>query len=815
MLWRNLVYAARSLRANPGFTAIAVLTVALGIGANTAIFSLVDAVLLRPLPYARSRELVTLKDDIRSLNLRNIGMSVPEMDDLRDRSGVFAELSASWAFTGNLTGSDRPERIQAVAVSPNYFEMLGAKPQIGRVFGPEDRADGFAETVILSDTGWRRLFGGDAHALGKKIRLDNDLYEVVGVMPPGFRHPGPSQDAIDAWFTCGFRAAPFAAPPQRAARLIPGALARLQPGLTLEQAQAKLDSFTDGLALQYPDVYRAGSRWNVRLTGLQEDLSGDLRTTLLLVFGAVLCVLLICCVSLANLVVARALARHREIAIRRALGAPWGELARQLLSESLLLAGLGGALGWVAVLFAAPLLPRVIPVQLPVGEIAVDGPVLWFAVAASLVTGFLFGLAPLVPILRTDVVAHLREGGRGRSASASQTRLRSVLVGCEVALSLALMMSAGLLLRSFWNLYGVDPGFKPQNLLVASIWLPIPNDPAKQVYRTPETRNSFAREVLRRARTLPGVEYAAIGNSGAVPFTGSSSVNFRPEGFVFPHGQEALAQQMAVSPDFFRAMGAKLLRGRVFTESDEKGPVVVLVDETLASRYWPGQDAVGKRLAAGRSRDWLTIAGVVSNLKTQSMEAPDTPHIYYSIYQRSTFDLRVLLRLSRDPAPLASALRHEIQTIDPDLPVAGVRTMQEVIDESLVQRRFQLRMIGAFAGVALLLAALGIYGVTAFWVSQRAQEIGIRIALGAQSGEVVRLVLGQGLRLTVWGLGAGLAISIPLARALRSLLFGTGYLDPWTLAAVPLVLAATAAAACYLPARRATRLNPISTLRAE
>ncbi len=813
---QDLLYALRMLRRNPGFMLVAGLTLALGIGANTAIFSLVDAVLLRPLPYPEPQELVSVKDDLRGLGLTDVGMSLQELQDFVERSGVFESISATWPISANLTGSDQPERVEALAVSPDYFRILGAPVQLGRPFGPQDRAAGFAEAAILSDGLWRRLFGGDPHILGKQIRLDTDLYTVVGVMPPGFRHPGKTVlGNVEVWITAGFAAAPFPVPPQRSIRMIPGAIGRLKRGTSVAQAQLQLEAFSAGLAQAFPKEYPAAAKWTPRLTPLHEELTGNLRTTLLLVFGAVFFVLLICCVSIANLTVAKAIGRQREISVRRALGASLGSLVRQLLTESLVISLLGGAAGWAVAAWAAPILPLLVPVALPVAEIGVNGPVLWFALAISLLAGLAFGMAPIVPMARTNVVTSLKEGSRGSTVGAGHNRLRSVLVGCEIAFSLMLMVVAGLLLHSFWNLNRVDPGFNPKNVLVAGLWLPVPNDPAQSRYGKPAERQALVREILRHVRALPGVEWAAVGNGTAIPLMGSNSAEFHPEGFTGNAGEQPIAEVTSVSSDFFRVLETRLVRGRVFNETDDSGNRVTVVDEATVQRAWPNQDPIGKRLAVGPGGPLATVVGVVENVKTSSFAAPNSPHIYFSIYQRSGPAMAIYLRTGQNPGGLAEAVRREVRNVDADLPVFGIRTMEEVVSRSLAERRFQLQAIGAFALVALLLAAIGIYGVMAFWVSQRTPEIGIRIALGAAGSDVIGMVLRQGLSLTLWGVAAGLAGALPLSRLLRTLLFGTAPFDPLTFGGISILLAVAALLACFIPARRATRVDPVVALRAE
>jgi len=813
--WRDLSQAARRLRRNPAFTTIAVATLALGIGGTTAIFTLVDAVLLRPLPYAKPNELVTIKDDLRAMNIHDLGMSVPEFEDFRDRSGLFAAISATWPVSSNLTGGDRPERVESMAVSPEYFGMLGAAPQLGRVFDARDRVPGFAQAAVISDGMWRRLYGGDPSAVGKQIRLDSDLYTIVGVMPASFRHPGPTlENGVDVWITAGFAAAPFPNPPVRGQRILPGAIARLKPGLSLAETQHRLDAFAASLAAQFPADYPPKMQWSPRLTPLQEDLASKVRTTLLVVFGAVVCVLLICCVSIANLVLAKAVGRRREMAVRRAIGAPASDIVRQFVSESLLITVLGAACGCAIVALTAPLLPRFVPMELPVNEIGVNGPVFVFALAAALITGLIFGLIPALPALRIDVIAGLREGSRGSTSGAHQ-RLRSALVAAEVAFSLVLLAGAGLLLHSFWNLLRVDPGFDARRVVLANLWLPVPNDPAQARYGTPQSRNALMREVLRRARTLPGVEYAAIGVGNSTPLLGFNKFSYAPEGSNLGPGERPVGEAAFVTPDFFRALGVRLVAGRFFAESDEGGNPVAIVDEALARLSFHGQNPIGRKIGTGRVLQWATIVGVVGSVKSQGIEAPDIPHLYFSAYQRSNVALTVFLRTAAPPQAMVDALRREIQSADPDLPVFGVRSMESVVEQALAQRAFQLRMIAAFAAVALLLAALGIYGVTSFWVHQRSHEIGIRIALGADAGDVVRMVLRQGVALTAWGVAAGIVGAVPLSRLLRSLLFGTDFFDPATFLGIAVLLFAASLAACYLPARRATRLDPLEALRSD
>src|SRR5262245_18852191 len=518
-LWQDLRYGARMLMKKPGFTIVAVLTLALGIGANTAIFSVVDAVLLRPLPFPRPEQIVLVRDDLTGRQLGDVGMSVDELRDFQERSEVFEQISAVWPVDANLTGSDRPERIELLAVSPNYFSLLGAGAQLGRVFGPQDQALGFAEGVVISDGLWRRLFGADPNVLGRKVRLDTDIYTIIGVMPPGFRHPARNwRNDVDMWGTAGSAANRFGSP-VRAQRMLPGAIARLKPGMSVQQAQSKLDSFVANLRGQFPNDYPAEAGWTVRLIPAREKLVGNVRATLWALMGAVGLALLIGCVNIANLLLARSSSRRREMAIRLALGAGRGRLILQLLIESLLLALLGGAVALLMVAWVMELLLGLAPDDIPrLHEVGLNGAVLGFAFAISVLTGVIFGLVPALQASRPDMAPNLKEGGR--AVGARSHRFRGALVVIEIALSLALMAGAGLLARSFWRLLQIDPGFDPRNVVMARIWLPVPNNPDLDPYRPPEKRNTFMKDVLRRAGALPGARYAAVGSGNGVPLIG-------------------------------------------------------------------------------------------------------------------------------------------------------------------------------------------------------------------------------------------------------------------------------------------------------
>jgi predicted permease len=818
---QDLRYSARMLAKKPGFTLVVVLTLALGIGANTAIFSVVDAVLLRPLPYPRPEQLVLVRDDLPGRQVENVGMSVDELKDLQERSGVFEEISAVWPVDANLTGSDRPERVELLAVSTNYFSMLGAKAQLGRVFGPQDYAPGFADGVIISDGLWRRLFGADPQVLGRKIRADNDLYTIVGVMPASFRHPGQTlRNDVELWGTAGFTGNPFG-PPVRAQRMLPGAIGRIKSDLNVQQAQAQLDAFVTRLRGEFPNEYPAAGGWTVRLLPVHETLVGNVRTTLLVLLAAVGLVLLIGCVNIANLLLARSSARQREMAIRIALGAGRGRLLVQLLTESLLLALLGGVASLLMVSWGIELLLGMVPSNIPrLHEVGFSGSVLGFAFVASIVTGVLFGLVPALQASRPDILANLKEGSQGAGFGARHHRFRSSLIVVEIALSLVLMISAGLLVRSFGRLSGVDPGFDPNQVMLARIWLPVPNNPELDPYRPPEKRAAFIKEVLRRTSALPGVQYAAVSGGNGVPLIGQrNTATFTVENQPDEGANLPLAELSPVSPDYFHVLKTPLVRGRFFTDGDNReAPRVVLVDEALARRYFRDLDPVGRRIKLGgraSTGPWLTVAGVVGNIKTRGLDQPDQPHLYLPIFQNPSYAMAVYLRTTVKPESLTQALRQQVQAVDPNLPIFGEQTMESLVSASLAQRRFALQIVGLFGFVALLLAGLGIYGVMAYSVNQKTREIGIRLALGAGRSDILRWVLKQGMQLALAGVTVGLVAAFALTRLLRTLLFEVVPTDTVTYLGLAALLTGVALLACYIPARRAMKVDPMIALRYE
>jgi predicted permease len=823
--WQDVRYAARMLRKSPGFAAVAVLTIALGIGATTAIFSVVDATLLHPLPYPHPEQLVTIQDDLPGVGARDVGISVPEWHDFQ-RSGIFQYVSPIGGGDVNLTGASEPARIRLLTVPPNYFALLDVKPQLGRSFDPEDQTPGFNLEVLISDGLWKRAFGGDPHILGKSVRLDNDLYNVVGVMPPGFHDPGPTVDEsnIDVWAAAGF-AGPPAPPPQRNLRILPQAIARIAPGLTIESAQSRLDALVASLQREYPNDYPLQSAWSVRLVPLTETVVGNVRQSLILLLGAVGLVLLIGCVNVANLLLARASARGREMAVRQALGAARSRLIRQLLTESVLLSLLGGITGLGILFCAKGFLLQIMPDSLPrLNEVSINWSVLLFALAASLVAGMIFGLAPALHAGRVDLIPMLKQEARGSSGSGEQARTRRVLMVTEFALSLVLMIAAGLLLRSFWDLLNVRPGFNPQNVMAVRTWLPVPNDPLTDIYGTPAQEAAFVREILRRGRMLPGVEEVAVGDMAAVPL-GHDRNDLNPYALIL-EGRENQSDQLPlvnatmVTPSYFRLVGMTLQRGRLLSELDnENAPAVAVINEAFARTCGPSDSAVGKHLKLNNARgstmnpSWTTVVGVIADARTESLAESSAPQIYLSLYQHRPKDLAIFLRGRLESAATPVALREQVQLINPELPVFGAQWLNDMVTASLSERRFSLEMVGLFALTALLLAGLGIYGVISYLVSERTHEIGIRLALGAQSRNILRMVLRQGLGLAIAGAAVGLVCALIVSHLMAGLLYGVRPTDPITFAGVAVLLISVALLACYIPARRAIRVDPLVALR--
>jgi predicted permease len=819
--FQDLRYAARTLLKSPAFAIVAVVTLALGIGANVAIFSVVYGVLLRPLPFAHPEQLVRIFDDLQGPNTPDVGMSAPELWDLEDRSGVFQEVSAVAPGNSAVGGGERTVRAEALITSPDYFELLGAKPELGRVYTRQDSVPGFLEPLVIGDGFWRRNFGSDPTVIGRKMSLDRDLYTIVGVMPAGFRHPGRTLDTdVEVWLAAGFSGQPFPVPADRTLRLIPAAIGRLKPGMTVAQAQSQLDGYVGQLAREYPAAYPAASKWSLRLVSVQEDLVGGQRTQLFILFGAVGLVLLIACVNIANLLLARSSGRRREIAIRLAMGASRMRLARQLLTESTLLAVISGVVALVTVLFLKNAIVSMAPADIPrLNEVDVSGKVLFFAFVISLCTGVLFGLAPALQASSPDQVENLREGGRGSGTSRRHSRLSRILVVSEVALSIVLLAGAGLLLRSFWQVLQVRPGFNPSHLTTVQIWIPQPNNPDMDPYGPMEKRAAFLMEVYRRVSRLPGVEESAIAGNDTLPM--NSGRNYSPfsiQGRVADSERSPVADIAIVDTRYFHTMEVPLMAGRNFTATDTSTTqAVAVIDQTLARRYWPDQDPLGQQVkfGFGPGPKGVTIVGVVGDIKSDGFAAASVPHIYVAMGQFAPINAVLFLRGRGDAQRLGEAVRQVVGSMDANVAVHSVSTMDQIIARSVADRRFALELLGVFAAVALLLAAIGIYGVMSYAFSQRTHEVGIRMALGAQRVDILRMALVEGMRIVAIGLVVGLAGAAVMTRFFQSMLFNVAPSDPLTFLSASAMLVGVAFFACYIPAQRATRVDPLVALREE
>src|SRR5271168_1817108 len=826
----DLRYAFRMLHRSPAFSLIVIAMMALGVGATTAIYSVIDATLLHPLPYPNPSELVRIEDDLLGVGAQDVSVSVPEWKDLVN-SGIFQYVAIDGFGSSNLTGSAQPTRIAVKVVTPNYFAMLDVGAQLGRTFDPGDKTPGFNLEEVISDGLWKREFGADPRILGKTVRLDNDVYQVVGVMPPGFRDQGETSEErnMELWVAGGFAAPPF--PPALRNSRFGTAFARLKPGLSVASAQAHIDALVASLKKQYPADYPAQAAWNIRLIPLAETVVGNLRQSLILLFGAVGLVLLISCVNVANLLLARASARGREMAVRQALGAARTRLIRQLLTETLLLFVLGGITGFAVLFCARRFLLQFIPESLPrLNDISISWGVLAFAIVVSVAAGTIFGLAPAWLTSRLNLTATLRQEGRGSNGSRRRSRLRHVLVIGELALSLVLMVAAGLLLRSFWDLFKMQLGFNPTRVMAIETSLPNPNDPKTDVYRTATQEAVLLREVLRRNRTIPGVEETVVSDRAAIPL-GHGQNDYRKtplvrEGQEMQSSQPPLIDALIVSPEYFHLLGMALSRGRLFVDQDlEATPSIAVINQAAARMYWPGKDGkgedpVGKRVHLlghlGRARpDWTTIVGVIADARTESLADAGTPQMYLDIYQRPAKFLALYLRGQVDPAAILAQVRIQVQAVNPELPVFRAETLGDVLSSSLSVRRFSMDMVALFAATALLLAGLGIYGTISFLVNEQSREIAIRLALGAQRRDILEMVLRQGLTLAAAGAGVGLVGALIASHLMAGLLYGVSPYDLSTFAGVTAVLTAVAIAASYVPALRAMRLDPITTLHSE
>jgi putative ABC transport system permease protein len=810
-LWQDLRFGARMLLKHKGMTFIAIITLALGIGANTAIFSVVNGVLLRPLPYRDPQRLVMVWATKPQYLVNPINSA--EFVDLRDQNQSFEHVAAFQPLSLNITQGGEPETLGGTSASANLFTLLGIEAKLGRTFLAEEDQPGANRVVVLSHGLWQRRFGSDPKIVGQTISLNNEPYTVVGVAPPGFQFPRkgdmPAEwlysDAIDFY-------TPLALTPEQIShrRTALAVIARLKPQFSLEQAQAEATGFAERLKRQYPDANRDKG---MRVVGLHQHVIGRVRRALLVLQGAVGFVLLIACANVANLLLVRAAARQKEIAIRAALGAGRGRVVRQLLTESLLLAMLSGSLALLASFWSVNLLRKTLPDNLPrAEEIGIEGHVFGFMFLISLVAGVLFGLLPALQSSRPNLSDALKESAHSHGRI-SNHRIRNLLVVSEVALALTLLIGAGLMLRSFFRLTSVDPGINTRNVLTIDIRLP------RSKYQPPQ-QAAFFQQLLERLRALPGAQSAGAGYP--LPLSGTDEgVGLSIEGLppADPRQWRTVGPRI-VGGDYFNAFQIQVKSGRVFTDSDGRDtPPVVVINEALAREYWPNQDPIGKRISfdsRGGQPRWREIIGVVGDVRYLGLDQGLEPEIYIPFIQfGGPWPATLVVRANGAPRSVIAAIRKVVQAMDKDQPISNIHTLDELLDKSVSPRRFTLLSLGIFASVALALAAVGIYGVMSYLVAQRTHEIGVRIALGAQPRDVLRMVVGRGLRLVLIGLGAGLVGALALTRLLRNLLFGVSATDPLTFAIIAVLLLMVALSACWVPARRATKVDPLVALKHE
>ena len=799
-LLKDVKFGVRTLLKRPGFTLVAVLTLALGVGANTAIFSVVNGVLFKPLPLKESERLVLVYETTPTQPRSYI--SVPNLEDYRAGTRSFESFATYVPQSVNLTGGGEPERVVGAFLPSSFFKTVGVEPALGRAFLPEDDAEGAGRVTVLSHETWQRKFGADPSAIGKSLILNGEPYEVIGVMPEGFGYPISTPDMLlpaQKW------------PNYEVARSAHNCwvVGRLKPGVTREAAEEELRVVARRLEEAYPEDNRGRG---IQVIGLHESVVEDIRPALLVLLGAVGFILLIACANIANLLLARGAARHKEMALRSALGASRARLLRQLLTETLLLALVGGAAGILLAQWGVDALLALNPAELPAPQgVRLDARVLAFSLGLSALAGFIFGVVPALQLSKVDVGSALKEGGRSAGEGSQRSRLRGAFVVSQVALSLVLLVGAGLLLNSFYRLLNVSPGFDPRNLLTMEYRLPRNRYPERaQQWR-------FHREVAERVARVPGVESAAIVRG--LPFSGNGgSVSYAlPDRPAPPRGQEPKALENAIDPNYLRTVGLPLLRGRNFDERDtpETAPVV-LVNRLMAEQLWPGEDPLGKQIQLLEAKVTASVVGVVGDAKQYDIGEPQRPQVY-TPYAQNPHIFGTLAVRSRgvEPLGLARAVKEAVWSIDPEQPVWKVRTVEHLLNVNVADRRFVLWLMTCFAGLAVLLTALGIYGVVSYTVVQQTHEIGVRMALGAEGRDVLRMVLGRGMRLALAGVGAGLVAAFGVTRLMSGLLYGVSATDPATYAAVALLLALVALLACYIPARRATKVDPLVALRYE
>jgi putative ABC transport system permease protein len=799
-LFNDIRFGFRSLKKRPGFTVVALVALALGIGANTAIFSLVNAVLLRPLPFREPDRLVWIWGNIRNGG-NHASVSPLDFLDYRRQNKTFEEFAAVFTvpLSLNLTGNGEPERLSAAGVTGNYFQALGIQAALGRTLGLENESPGHDQVVVLSYGFWQKRFAGDPKIINKTVALDGRTWEVIGVMPKDFGFP---QDA-QVWIPMNFDYSPEMR--QRKAHFL-RPIGRLKAGITLTQAQADTDTISAQLEQQFPD---SNTGWNLRLVPLREQLVGDTRPTLLILFGAVGFVLLIACANVANLLLVRAAGRQKEIALLTALGAGRLRIARQMITESLLLALAGGVLGTLLAMWGLELLVGLSNDSLPpTTRVGIDGTVLGFTLLVSVLTGLLFGLVPAIRTLKINLSDSLKEGGRGAGEGIQRNRMRSLLVVFESAIAVVLLIGAGLLIRSLIELQNINPGFDASNVLTMRV------DLTRQKYDSPEKTTNFFQELETRIRTLPGV--GAVGLITELPLSGQpNDMPFTVQGRPKVSIDEAFdADFRRVNQDYFQSLRIPFLRGRNFTKQEAlQSAKVIVVSEQLVSTVFPNEDPLGKRLEMAIGDQTYEIIGVVGDIRHRSLESEPFAAMYMPSYASGRNN--VVIRTQGDPLSLVSAVRKEVQSIDPDQPIADVKTMGDWLYVSVAAPRYRTLLLTLFAVLALVLACTGIYGVMAYSVTQRTHEIGVRMALGARQIDVLKLVIRQGMGLVLIGVALGLIGSVALMRVMQNLLFGITAKDPATFAVVASLLGLVAFVACYIPALRATKVDPLKALRYE
>jgi putative ABC transport system permease protein len=802
-LLSDVRYALRQLGKNPAFTAIAVLTLALGIGANTAMFSVVNSVLLRSLPYKDSPRIYRIWGALPSRGLSQLPVSEPEFLEYK-KSRSFDHMGAFVTAALNLTKAGAPERVTATWASADALSAVSAETILGRVFSAEEDQRGHNQVVVLGHRLWQTHFGGDPGILGKSVTLNNESKTVIGVMRPGFNFPSAE---VDVW-------APLALDPasKNVGLHYLGVVGHLAPGVTLQPASAEMQSLADQVKLTYPDYYKDAAGYTAALVSLQEQTVGNIRPALLVLMGGVGFMLLICCANVANLLLARAAGRKKEIATRMALGASRVRLVHQLLTESLLMSLVGGAVG-VLLAFLGVRVLAVSDFDLPrMHEVSIDGAVLLFTLVASLLTAVVFGLAPALRASRSDLTDSLKEGGRSGKESKADSRMRGSLVISEIAFSLVLVAGSGLMIGSFVRLLDVRLGFDPADVLTMQLSLPQSQYPEQRQVA------SFYRQIINRIDTLPGVKAAAFVNY--LPMTEeNATASFEAEGETL-NSASAVADYRIIGPDYFRVMSMALMKGRTLTELDSQRPAAVVINQTMAHAFWPEEDAVGRRIRLKADAPWLTVVGVVADVKNHGPSRPTNPEMYFPHSDQLGLwaDLRsmtLVVRSGSDPQEMANAIRREIRVMDSDLPVYKVQTMSRLTAASISETRFTMELLSFFGGLALILAAVGVYGVMSYSVVQRTHEIGIRKALGARPRDIATLFAKQGFTLALIGVTIGLCSALALARLMSRLLYGLSATDPATFIGVAVLLACVALAAAYIPARRAAKVDPMVALRYE